>query len=88
MSLPTLEIVSRANAALPMKGQAMAPCASNYVTGHKKGCGFWAVSYLEVKIVLRGSIGSKQSSVIVNWEVVRSSEVRDALNLWQIQSVP
>ena len=61
VSLPTLETVSHNSAALPTKGQAMAPCASNYVTGHKKGCGFRAVFYLEVKIVLRGSIGSEQS---------------------------
>ena len=45
----------------------------------RKGCGFLAVRYLEVKLY------RSDPSVIVNWEVVRSSEV---LSLWQIQFVP
>ena len=40
------------------------------------------------KIVLRSSSGPNKSSIIVNWEVVRSLEVRNVLRLWQIQSVP
>ena len=35
--------------------------ASNYITGRKNGCGFLAVRYLVVGIILRGSIGSEQS---------------------------
>ena len=30
--------------------------------------------------------GPNNPSVIVNWEVVRSSEVRNVLSLWQVQS--
>ena len=44
----------------------MAPAITSLAA--KKGCGFLAVRYLEVKIMLRGSIGSEQS--------VRYSELR------------
>ena len=44
-------------------------------------CGFRSVRDLEVKTILGGPFGSIRSSVIENWEVVRSSEVRNVLNL-------
>ena len=43
---------------------------------------------LEVKLYWEVRSGPTNPSVIVNWEVVRSSEVRNVLSLWQIQSVP
>ena len=39
-----------------------------------EGCGFRSVRYLEVKINTKRS---ERSSVIENWEVVRSSEARN-----------
>ena len=81
------------DSAPPMKGeghgQAIA-CdhgASNYVTGRKR---VWLPGRLlfRSKIILRGSIGSEQSVHYSELRGVRSSEVRNVLNLWQIQSVP
>ena len=46
-----------------------------------KGCGFRSVRYLESQNYSKGPVRSKRSSVIGNWEVVRSSEVCNALNL-------
>ena len=46
-----------------------------------KGCGFRSVRYLESQNNGKGPVRSKRSSVIGNWEVVRSSEVCNALNL-------
>ena len=54
----------------------------------KSGCGLLAVCYLEVKLYWDVWSGPNNLSVIVNWEVVRFSEVRNILSLWQIQSIP
>ena len=87
---PTLGIYS-ASAAPPTKWPAtLGHGASNYITVCEKGCGFLAIRYLEVHVKLYQEVqsGLNNLSVIVNWEVVHSSEVRNVLSLWQIQSIP
>ena len=45
-----------------------------YITGRKMGCGFM---YLEVKSYREVRSGLNNQAVIVNWEILRSLEVRN-----------
>ena len=60
-----------------MIGVGLAQALPNYV----KGCGFWSVHYIEEKFVLRCLFGSEKLSIMENWMIVRSSEVRNVLKL-------
>ena len=73
---------------LQMATRAIGHGTSNYVIGHKKGCGFLIIHYLEVKLHWEVQSGPNNLSIIENWEVVSSSEGRNVLSLRQIQSIP